>query len=281
MKMRILLIVCFILLLPAIVSCQMLKNRKPQLAGFGGYCSNCLVKNLDEDVEKLQNAIQESNSKLVKYQAVKTPVPVRFATVFNKDGKPVCRVDLLNYPELMPNFAKPSVDKTTYQASKSKRGLASVEEDSELPPCTDKYLNQLKQIAKNNVVINSDKSPIHKTSWKRDLSIGGVACVLGIGSHVAVNEYGKEKRIPPKSRPPVPESDAVAAGAASGLTAVLQNHYQGKYAQIRKIIREKGGNIKSLGKAENKVLISFAASVGTFCYFGREMAMVLYENITY
>ncbi len=281
MKMRILLIVCFILLLPAIVSCQMLKNRKLQSAGFGGYCSNCLVKNLDEDVEKLQNAIQESNSKLVKYQAVKTPVPVRSAVMLDANGKVICHINLLKYPDLVPDFAKLDIKKTAYQVAKSQRKLASVAKGSNLPSCTGKYLRQLRRLAKKNIVLNSDQSPIHKSGWKTDSTVGVAACVLGIGIHRAFNEDSAKKPTSPTFRLPVPGGDAVVAGSISGLSAILLNHYEDQYAQIQKAISTTGKNMDGLWQMKNKILVNLAVTAGTFCYFGKEMTMVIYENIMY
>lgn len=142
------------LTLPVLMGCQMLKNRKPQSAGSNAYCSDCLVKDIDEDVAKLRDTLQQSNP---NYPTVKTPVPVRSAVVFNKDGKPICRVDLIKHPSLVPSFAKPA-EQMVYQLNKSNRGLAATEsEESDLPFCTDKHLKFLKHVAKNNVVINSDK----------------------------------------------------------------------------------------------------------------------------
>ncbi len=177
MKTKNILWMLLTLTLPALVGCQMLKNRKPQSAGSTAYCSNCLVEKIDKDVKELRDTIQNSNPRQVKYQSAKTPVPVRSAVVFNKEGKPVCRVDLLKHPNLIPNFAKPA-EQMVYQASKSKRGLASVEEDSELPPCTDKYFSLLKKVATNNVVLNSDKSHIRKTGLAKKAIITTV-CILG------------------------------------------------------------------------------------------------------
>ena len=51
------------LLLLMLVGCQMLQktNRKPQSAGSTAYCSNCLVKNVDKNLQELQKALQVNN----------------------------------------------------------------------------------------------------------------------------------------------------------------------------------------------------------------------------
>ena len=48
-------------------------NRKPQSAGFRGYCPNCLVKSIGKDVKQLQKIIQKNHLKLVDHQPVQTP----------------------------------------------------------------------------------------------------------------------------------------------------------------------------------------------------------------
>lgn len=92
--------------------------------------------------------------------------------MFNKDGKPVCRADLLKHPKLVPNFAKPSTDKMVHQTNQTKRKLASTKFN--LPSCPNKYLTLLKKTATKNVLINGDKPPIHKTGF-----ILPIACITG------------------------------------------------------------------------------------------------------
>ena len=69
MKIKYILWMLLTLTLPVLMGCQMLKNRKPQSAGFGRYCSNCLVKNLDKNVEKLRKALQTIKPKLVSHKS--------------------------------------------------------------------------------------------------------------------------------------------------------------------------------------------------------------------
>ena len=108
-------------------------------------------------------------------------VEVRSAVIFNKNGEPVCRVDLLNYPDLIPNFAQFSADKTTYQARNFQKELDfELQEGIDLPACADKYLVRLKEIATSNIVVNSEASHIHKTGWGRAAGVAA-ACATGIG----------------------------------------------------------------------------------------------------
>ncbi len=74
MKTRKWLLIYTSLLLLVLMNCQVFKaNRKPQSAGFRGYCPNCLVKSIGKDVKQLQKIIQKSNLKLVDHQPVQTP----------------------------------------------------------------------------------------------------------------------------------------------------------------------------------------------------------------
>lgn len=46
------------LTLPVLMGCQMLNNRKPQSAGFRGYCSDCLIKGVAKEVENLRKIMR-------------------------------------------------------------------------------------------------------------------------------------------------------------------------------------------------------------------------------
>ncbi len=265
MKIKHVLWILFTLTLPVLMGCQMLKNRKPQSAGSTAYCSNCLVEKIDKDIDKLRKTIQESNPKLVKYPAVKTPVPVRFATVFNKDGKPICRVNLLKYPALMPNFAKP-VEQMVYQANESKRGLASTEEGSELPPCTDKYLHLLTTVAKNNVVLNSDKPPIHKAGLKENVVAGVAGCILGSVTSLATDIDTKIGVI----------SSTFAGsgflGVALGNSAEERLTIQELEKKRPWINRNKQNKLKEqISKLKKNRPVHSAMAGASFCYLGAEV----------
>ncbi len=58
-----LLLIYLPLLILLLAGCQMLQktNRKPQSAGSTAYCSNCLVKNVDKNLQELQKALQVNN----------------------------------------------------------------------------------------------------------------------------------------------------------------------------------------------------------------------------
>lgn len=163
------------LLVSTLISCQTLKkvNRKPQLAGFRGYCSNCLLKDLDKDVHQLRGAIKQSHPSVVHNQGDETFISVRSAVVFDKEGKSVCHIDLLKHTQLVPSFAKLSANKIVHRVANNKfqRRLASVEEKSTLPTCTTQYLGLLKRTAKHGMIVDGDKSPIHKVNIGPDVVI--------------------------------------------------------------------------------------------------------------
>ena len=60
MKIKNILCILLTLTLPILMGCQMLKNRKPQSAGFRGYCSNCLLENMDKDIEQLKKVMHKT-----------------------------------------------------------------------------------------------------------------------------------------------------------------------------------------------------------------------------
>ncbi len=229
------------------------------MSGSNAYCSDCLVKDIDEDVAKLRDTLQKSNP---NYQTVKTPIPIRFATVFNKEGKPVCRVDLLKHPDLMPNFAKPA-EQMVYQASKSKRKLASVAEEDVLPFCPDQHLSQLKKIAKNNIVINSDKPFVHKASLQTYLIAGGAVCVLG----------GTASRIIKLEQVMEAIFSSLSGVGFSGSAAIehssIKSYNARPFDRMSKNIQKEVQ--KNIIQAKKSRLISLAAAIGSFCYAGTEI----------
>ena len=45
------------------VGCQSFRaSRKPQSAGFAGYCPTCITENIDKDLAKLSNTVKTSNT---------------------------------------------------------------------------------------------------------------------------------------------------------------------------------------------------------------------------
>lgn len=271
-----------ILLLSVLAGCQILKktNRTPQSAGFRGYCSDCLLKGLDKGIDQLRKTMQQANPQLVKDAVVKTPVPLRSAVIMNKKGKPVCRVDLLKHPELMPSFAKPRPSQIVHQARKTQRGLASVAKKDDLPPCPDKYFSQIRKIAKNNVVVNGDKSHIRKVTWPVAIAI----CGLGISGYAGVNALTEKDVISEDSYGTI--SDTVGVGV---LVTEGQNiYYKRKIKKLKKLIPEdlktpddkQKRIMQRIGKATKSKIASAARVVGTFCYTMAEVTHLVYDIAT-
>ena len=274
MNLKMLLITC--LVLPVLISCQMLKNRKPQSTGSTAYCSNCLMEEVDSDIKDLKKIIKVSNPQLAKNQVVKTPVPVRSAVVFNKEGNPVCRVDFSEYPDLVPSaLQKPVSDNLVHYTKKHKRGLASVEND--LPECSGKYLSMLKKIAIDNVVVNSDdKSHIHKTGAATTgrAVIGASICFLSGGIPFFMDKE--------KSYPTAGTAIAGTTGVVSSGSAVHQSRKLKKAVVVIEDILSKGWRKKhydKLSKVQRNKLLSLAVAIGSFCYLGAEGSIAVYESM--
>ncbi len=123
----------------------------------------------------------QTNSETYQSQIAQKP-RVRFAITLDKNGDPICQVDLAEYPELVPNFAQLNTTNTAEQAHQLQQEPASIIEGIDLPPCAGEYLNRLKHIAENNIVLNSDKPPIHKAGWKKNVVAGVAGCILGTGA---------------------------------------------------------------------------------------------------
>ena len=291
MKIRALQIACFIPLLSVLISCQTLGNRRPQSAGFGGYCPTCITQNIDKDLAKLQSTLQKAS---------KQPPKVRYATIFNKEGKAICRVDLLKHPSLVPNFAK-TKKHIVHQAKKFKRGLAS--EKSELPPCPQAYLNRLKQAANNNILINNT-SHIHKTSMG---VVAGLitACALGTlasttSSYSKANEKpdAKSNAVGPTATATVAVGGTIAASGTYTLTKTMKpfmdimskkdpfvptsdalKNYAKKRSELSQWdkIKSQANKIPSGGISKRWMLATTAAIVGSLCYLGSEYGAVVYK----
>ena len=151
-------IIALVLAVLTLMGCQYFRgSRKPQAAGFGGYCPTCVVKNIDKDLVALQKTFQN-----VKHDYHKNPKPVDQVIMFDKKGKPVCYVDLHKHPELLPHVMKLNKKEMVQVRNKQDRRPASTE-DLKLPMCTGEYLAQLKKAAKSSVTVNGKKSHLHKT----------------------------------------------------------------------------------------------------------------------
>lgn len=279
MKVKNSILVLFLsLVLLGFTGCQMFKtNRKPQSAGSNALCSDCLIDDIDKGIARLQDALRKSNQKQVKYPTVKTPVFVRSAVVVNKEGKPVCRVDLLKHPALMPSFAEPTSNNMVYQTSKSKRKLASAKsEESDLPPCPDKYLGLLKKTAKNNFVVNSNKSHIHKSSVKNITT--GAVCLLGASANFVDSILSKDNDFA------VAFMGLMAVGAEAESNRLSQELVKTETRLQKKWITGSANEILDLSekmKMERiKKFLTRAAAVMGACYLGTEAVTVVYKKAT-
>ena len=161
-----------LLLLPialfTLTACQSF-SRKLQSASFGGYCPECLVNNIDEDIAELNNLIKLPKS-----------ISMNQVIIFDKEGKPVCTVDLRKHPDLVPNFGKLNKKEIVQNKTNTNRQPASLEE-FKLPPCSKEYLAQLKKVTKSNATINGKKSHIHKTGGLKAATVG-ISCLVGVGA---------------------------------------------------------------------------------------------------
>ncbi len=202
-------------------------------------------------------------------------VEVRSAVIFNKNGEPVCRVDLLNYPDLIPNFAKLSTDKTAYQARSFQKELDSgLQQGIDLQPCADKYLVRLKEVATSNVVVNSETSHIHKTGWGRAAGVAA-ACATGIGVSMKT-DIDSKKKITGAS---IIEIFSIVAALSTNdemtqATEELKRTKKGPWINPneQRILKNK------ISKSKKSKTISLAIAIGSICYLIPEMSIILYEN---
>ena len=87
----------------------------------------------------------------------------------------------------MPNFAQLSTRKIDDQTNQLQRKSIPITEELGFPSCTNKYLNQLKKIATDNIIVNDDLSHIYKTNLKKDVVIGLASCALGASGYYIQN----------------------------------------------------------------------------------------------
>ncbi len=227
----------------------------------------------------------QANNEILQYSADKTRIPVRSAIVLDKKGTPVCHIDLINHPDLVPNFAKLSNTKTSHPTNEFDQEISSIARQLDLPSCPDQYLNQLRQVAKNNIVLNNnDKSHIHKSAWKY-VAGGFAVCALGAGSRHAMtdNEH--------TSYPTNKGATAAVVGASS---AVSSAHFSYQFEQVRKHIRDDWPEdsiernrkinklVTKLGRLHGNILFSMATMIGSICYTVTDavkgVAAIIYKN---
>ena len=225
----------------------------------------------------------QANDEIHHYQSAET-IQVNFAIVLGEEGTPVCYVDLMKHPHLVPNFATLSTKTTTDPVDESQQKTTAVTQKRNFPPCTDRYLNHLKELATNNIVLNSDKSHIHKSAWQ--YGVMGVFCVLGISSYFAMSNNEENTSYPTNK-------GAVAAIVGAG-SAVSSAHFSYQFEQIRKHIRDdwpedpikKDRNISKLvtklGRLHGNMMFSMAMMTGSICYTVTDavkgIAAIIYKN---
>ena len=213
-------------------------------------CPTCLSEDMDRNSQKIE---------------------VQSGVVFNQDGEPICQVSLTEHSELVPSFAKTSTDKIT-----NPNGPFQTERN--LLPCTNEYLDHLKEVATNNIVINNDTSYIHKTSWAY-MAGGAAACIVGLG--LSIKDIYSAKII----------SMAGLFSALAGLSASSEaKQTTDQLEKIKKkpwIIHKKQRKIleKKMKTLENKIagskntkVAGTALAVGSICYLGPKMGFVAYES---
>lgn len=206
------------------------------------------------------------NSGLTEHLTDEKQVEVRFATVLDATGNPICQLDLLEYPDLVPSFAVLSTEEVTNINSQSQQNMSTATQELQLPSCTDKYLNLLKEVAINNTVLNSDKPPIHKASWKIPAVLA--ACLIGQVSSQVINiDQGIETGL--SSLSGIVSSVFTSAEHINIKEAnkelELTKKYPNLYSERRKRLQE------SIGKLKKSRLTKLAIAIGSFCYAGTEI----------
>ena len=268
-------------------------GRKPQAAGFGGYCPTCITQNIDKDLAKLQSNLQQVN-----YKPFKNPLQVDQVILFDKNGKAVCYADLNKHPDLVPSFFK---RKKQFVQTKSKqnRKLASSEEDLNLPHCSKEHLAKLKKVTKSKVTINGKKFPMQKTS----ILSGSVACAIGGSAGIVISylingatNIGNDTSHISTEEMSTSEFITIVMTAAYGLVKGL-SAFKDVGGTIPDLQREKAKtqlavkskiaskkmlkkSLEKIDKAQKKVLKSRAKAVAALCTAGGIAGMVAYRNST-
>ena len=252
----------FLLLLFGLPGCETVSyKRKPQSAGFREYCANCILP-ADKDLKLLQDTIKKAHSgwgKPVIHKAgggAKNKVLVRSVVVLDKDKKPLCRVDLLKHPDLVPDFATLHKKKFAYHTNKPARHPASLKKD--LPDCEAKYLKTIRRAKQSRVLGASSYK--HKTGY---VTWAG-SCLFG-----TVLSY-----FTPHHEALGTTTDMVAVGAAivTG-NKINQVVKEGVDTLAQKPIAHSidVDNLKARIKAKvPSYKAALATSLGTFCYVGSE-----------
>ncbi len=227
----------------------------------------------------------QTNSEIYDHPPAEMTVPVNSAVVLDKSGKIVCLVNLLKHSDLVPNFATLSTKIIADLTSEPQQKTTTITQKLNFSPCTDEYLTHLKYIATNNIVPNSGRSPIHKSSWSGYVTSGVAVCTSGVGIYLAMNDTKN-----------TPTAGAVASANMSIGFFLLSN---GSYKET-KILEKKLSTTfdkllydnlisseladiedieKDIRKLRKDMKIFIAATIGTFCYAATELLTVIYEHI--
>ena len=226
----------------------------------------------------------QANDGIHHYQSAETTIQVNSAIVLDEEGKPICYVDLIKHPDLVPDFATLSIKNSIHPTNESEQAISSATETLNLPSCPNKYFNSLKEIATNNIVLNSDKSHIHKARLKYAAGIVA-ACALGAGSRYAMTD---------NEHISYPTNKGATAAVVGGSSAAASAHFSYQFEQMNAHIREDWPEdsteknrkinklVTKLGKLHGKWLFSMATMVGSTCYFITDVikgiAAITYKN---
>ena len=204
------------------------------------------------------------------------PVGVRSAIVLDENGSPVCHADLQEHPQLVPDFARLNLNSTVDPVNSLREKLASSRKESNLPPCTGEYLNQLEEVAINGVVVSHDKSHIHKASLQKDGAIGIAACLLGGGAGYYV---GQNKNIDLETK----GISTVASIIPLSISTLGMPHLYDKIREFTEQLdkamssNQKQEIQKKISRYNKGYLTSVATSAGSACYVvGNVIGMLVY-----
>ncbi len=243
----------------------------------------------------------QASSKAYQYSSTEATIPVNSAIVLDEKGKHACRIDLAEYPDLVPNFAQLSTRKIDDQTNQLQRESIPITEELDLPSCTNKYLNQLKKIATDNIIVNDDLSHIYKTNLKKNVVIGLAACALGASGYYIQNylwpepykrenfitdQNGKTYPLPPPA--PITELPLLTPG---GMAATMPigggiGISIGIHALIKDLIKDL--NNSAISSSEKKEIMTKLANLrkhlsswtavasAATCYFITDVGRVLY-----
>lgn len=196
-------------------------------------------------------------------------IPVHSAIVFNQKGKAICYVNLLDHPDLAPDFIELNINETIDSTSQPQAEL--IKNKSTLSPCSDPYLIHLKEAVQNNIT-NDATSYIHLSSWQNTPKMVGI-CALGITSYMVINNTNIEDTSPTKG-------GFVASGVAVVSAFSVPLYFGPEIDKLERLLTDKKISQETFNKYKNRVLNSTIATYTiTICYAGTEFILVFYHNI--